>query len=164
MSRQGREGPNREGDPYDLARFVQAQEECYEQALSEITSGRKRSHWMWYIFPQFEGLGISNTSRRYSIKSVAEAKAYLGHPVLGPRLVQCAEAVLRVDGLSAAEIFGSPDDMKLRSCATLFGRVSADDSVFHKLIDKYFHGQPDDGTLRLIAAHEGDLRIGEGTK
>ena len=142
-------------DPYDLARFLQAQEGSYEQALSEITSGRKRSHWMWFIFPQFEGLGMSTTSQRYSVKSIAEAKAYLAHPVLGSRLLDCAEAVLHVEGLSAVELFGSPDDMKLRSCATLFGLVSPEVSVFNRIIDKYFHGQRDDRTMRLIArAHE----------
>ena len=148
-------GPTGSGDPYNLGRFVQAQEEDYEQALSEIRSGLKRSHWMWYIFPQFEGLGVSSTSKRYSVKSVAEANAYLAHPVLGPRLVECAEAALRVEGLSAAEIFGSPGDMKLRSCATLFGFVSSEGSVFDRVIDKYFCGQRDDRTLRLIGtSHE----------
>src|SRR5256885_6018416 len=98
------------GDPYDLGRFVRAQEDDYEQALAEIRSGRKRTHWMWYIFPQFDGLGFSSTSKRYSIKTVEEAKAYLAHPFLGPRLVECAEAVLQIEGRSAAEIFGSPDD------------------------------------------------------
>src|SRR5207253_2534965 len=93
------------GDPHDLGRFVQAQEGDYERALSEIRAGRKRSHWIWYIFPQFEGLGFSETSRRYSIKSVAEARAYLAHPVLGPRLTECAEAALRVVGRSALEVF-----------------------------------------------------------
>ena len=142
-------------DPFNLVRFVQAQEGCYAQALSEIAGGRKRSHWMWFIFPQFEGLGVSETSRRYSVKSVAEARAYLSHPVLGPRLVECAEAALRIEGASALEVFGSPDDMKLRSCATLFGVVSPDDSVFHRLIDKYFDGARDGGTLRLIAKADG---------
>jgi uncharacterized protein (DUF1810 family) len=146
----GANGPHGAADPFNLERFVQAQEEDSGQALSEISRGRKRSHWMWYIFPQFEGLGVSSTSRRYSVKSVAEAKAYLAHPVLGPRLVECAEAALRVEGLSAVEIFGSPDDMKLRSCATLFGFVSSEGSVFHRVIDRYFHGQRDDRTLRLI--------------
>ncbi len=137
-------------DPHDLGRFVQAQADCYEQALSEIRTGRKRSHWMWYVFPQFEGLGDSPTSRSYSIKSVAEAEAYLAHPVLGPRLVECAEAALRIEGLSAVEIFGSPDDMKLRSCATLFACVSPAGSAFHRLIDKYDQGEPDSRTLRLL--------------
>ena len=137
-------------DPYNLARFVHAQEADYQQALSEIRSGRKRSHWMWYVFPQFEGLGISATARRYSVKSVAEAEAYLAHPVLGPRLVECAEAILRVEGLSAVEILSSPDHMKLRSCATLFASVAPEGSVFHRILDKYFPGERDDNTLRLI--------------
>ena len=140
------------GDPHDLARFVQAQEGDYQRALSEVRAGRKRSHWMWYIFPQYDGLGFSPTSRRYSIKSVAEAQAYLAHPVLGPRLTECAEAALRVEGRSALEVFGSPDDMKLRSCATLFAHVSPAGSVFERLLSKYFDGERDDRTLRLIGA------------
>ena len=142
--------PGRAGDPHNLSRFVQAQEDDYEQALAEIRSGRKRSHWMWYIFPQIDGLGFSSTSRRYSIKSVAEAEAYLSHPVLGPRLVECAEAALRVEGRSAFEIFGSPDEMKLRSCATLFACVAPAGSVFDRLIDKYFQGRRDGKTLHLL--------------
>jgi uncharacterized protein (DUF1810 family) len=138
------------GDPHNLNRFVEAQEGEYEQALSEIRSGRKRSHWMWYIFPQFDGLGVSSTSKWYSIKSVAEAKAYLAHPVLGPRLIECAEAALQVEGHSAHDIFGSPDDMKLRSCATLFAYVSAPGSVFDRLLDRYYQGERDDKTLRLL--------------
>jgi uncharacterized protein (DUF1810 family) len=137
-------------DPYDLNRFVQAQQGDYEQALSEIQSGRKRSHWMWYIFPQFDGLAFSSTSKRYSIKSVEEAKAYLDHPVLGPRLLDCAEAAARIEGRSATKIFGSPDDLKLRSCATLFASVSPPGSVFHCLLDKYYQGEPDGNTLRLL--------------
>src|SRR3954453_5628360 len=98
-------------DPHDLGRFVDAQRGDYERALAEIRGGRKRSHWMWYIFPQYDGLGSSSTARKYAIKSVAEAEAYLRHPVLGPRLVECAEAVVGVEGKSAHEIFGSPDDL-----------------------------------------------------
>jgi uncharacterized protein (DUF1810 family) len=138
-------------DPYNLARFVQAQEEHYENALIEIGRGQKRSHWMWYIFPQFAGLGSSWASGRYSIRSAAEAEAYLSHPVLGPRLNECADAVLRVEGRSALAIFGSPDDMKLRSCATLFACVSPDGSVFHRILDKYFQGERDDRTLALMS-------------
>jgi uncharacterized protein (DUF1810 family) len=137
-------------DPYDLARFVQAQERDYEQALSEIRSGRKQSHWMWYIFPQFEGLGRTSTSMRYAIKSAAEAAAYLRHPVLGPRLLEIARAALAVEGKSASEIFGSPDDLKLRSCATLFASVSPAGSVFEQLLDRYFSGEPDHRTLALL--------------
>src|SRR5262245_66336781 len=144
--------PGNAGDPHDLGRFVQAQEGAYERALAEIRSGRKRSHWMWYIFPQFEGLGSSPTSQRYAIKSVAEAREYLRHPVLGPRLLACCEAALGIEGRTAHEIFGSPDDMKLRSCATLFARVSPSGSVFERLLDKYYQGARDDRTLRLMDA------------
>jgi len=140
------------GDTHDLARFVAAQRDSYEHALAEIASGRKRSHWMWYVFPQFAGLGVSATSRKYAIASLTEAEGYLRHEVLGPRLVACATAALAVEGRSAREIFGSPDDLKLRSSATLFAQVSPEGSVFHRLLDKYFAGEPDDATLRLIAA------------
>jgi uncharacterized protein (DUF1810 family) len=110
---------------------------------------------MWYIFPQFEGLGTSPTSRRYSVKSVAEARALLAHPVLGPRLLECAEAAVRVEGRSALQLFGYPDDMKLKSSATLFASVSPTGSVFHRILEKYFHGEADEKTFRLIGdAHE----------
>lgn len=105
---------------------------------------------MWYVFPQFDGLGSSSTSRRYAIRRLAEARDYLGHPVLGPRLVECCEAVIGVEGRSAAEVFGSPDDLKLRSCATLFAAVSPPGSIFERLLDKYFGGVPDSQTLDLI--------------
>ena len=137
-------------DPHDLSRFLQAQEENYVQALSEVRAGRKLSHWMWYIFPQFDGLGFSSTSRRYAIKSIAEAEAYLQHPILGPRLMECCEAVVGVNGKSAYDIFGSPDDMKLRSCVTLFARASDPGSVFERLLGKYFEGVPDQRTLQLV--------------
>ena len=137
-------------DLYDLHRFVQAQANAYERALSEVRQGRKRSHWMWYIFPQCDGLGFSQTSKRYAIKSVAEAQAYLSHPVLGPRLLECVEAALSVEGRSAYEIFGTPDDMKLQSCATLFAYVSPGGSVFDRLLDKFFQGEHDQKTLRLL--------------
>ena len=137
-------------DPFDLDRFVEAQDGVFEEALAEIRDGQKTTHWMWFIFPQFEGLGLSPTSLRYSIKSADEAKAYLRHPVLGPRLIECAEAALGVAGLSAEEIFGSPDDMKLRSSATLFAAVSPPDSVFGRLIKKYFSGHRDERTVLLL--------------
>jgi uncharacterized protein (DUF1810 family) len=137
-------------DPYDLTRFVRAQEDDYEQALKEIREGRKRTHWMWYIFPQVDGLAFSSTSKRYSIKSIEEARAYLCHPILGPRLLECAEAAVRVEGRSAADIFGSPDDLKLRSCATLFACVSPPGSVFDRLLRKYYQGDRDGKTLRLL--------------
>jgi uncharacterized protein (DUF1810 family) len=137
-------------DPYNLERFVRAQEGQYERALAEIEAGRKQSHWMWYVFPQFTGLGSSEMSALYAVKSVGEAEAYLEHPVLGPRLLKCAEATLRAEGRSAHEIFGSPDDLKLRSSATLFAHVSQEGSVFHRLLAHYFQGKPDDRTIRLI--------------
>jgi uncharacterized protein (DUF1810 family) len=138
-------------DPFNLERFVRAQAADYDRALSELRDGKKRSHWMWYIFPQMEGLGHSPMSRRYSIGSAAEARAYLDHPVLGPRLRECAAAVHGIVGRSVLEIFGSPDDLKLRSCATLFARVS-DDGVFEQVLQKYFSGQHDKETLRRLRA------------
>ena len=137
-------------DPYKLNRFVQAQETAYDQAFSEIKSGQKRSHWMWYIFPQFDGLGFSATSKRYSIKSIAEAKAYLNHPILGSRLRECIEAVLGIEGRTAHDIFGFPDDMKLRSCATLFASISPPGSVFDQVLDAFFQGEHDPKTLDLL--------------
>lgn len=147
--------PASASDPYDLERFVEAQAGTYEQALAELRRGRKRTHWMWYVFPQLRGLGASALSHRYAIGSLEEARAYLAHPVLGPRLVECAEAVLAVQGRSARDIFGSPDDLKLRSSATLFAAVSPPGSVFHRVIDRYFGGQADDRTLALIGAARG---------
>jgi uncharacterized protein (DUF1810 family) len=140
-----------DADPFDLNRFVRAQETSYRQALSELERGRKQSHWMWFIFPQLDGLGSSPMSRLYAIKSEDEARAYLEHPVLGPRLSQCAEAILAVDGQSATAILGSPDDMKLKSCATLFAHVAAAGSVFEKILDKFYGGERDGATLQLLA-------------
>ncbi len=137
-------------DPYDLDRFVRAQQGDYARALGEIEQGQKRSHWMWYVFPQIDGLGSSPMAKRYGVASASEAEAYLRHPVLGPRLTECAEAALRVTGRSAREVFGSPDDLKLRSSATLFAAVSAGGSVFHQLLDRYFRGEPDPKTLSLL--------------
>jgi uncharacterized protein (DUF1810 family) len=136
-------------DPFDLARFVRAQEGTYQQALSEIRSGRKRTHWMWYVFPQIEGLGSSPTSVYYAISGRREAAAYLAHPVLGPRLVACAEAALQHGNRTAADIFGYPDDLKLRSSATLFASVSPAGSVFHQIIDTFFEGRFDERTRLL---------------
>lgn len=138
-------------DPYNLTRFVYAQEDDYVHALAEMKSGKKRTHWMWYIFPQLDGLALSTTSQRYAIKSVEEAEAYLAHPLLGPRLHECAAAVLQIEGQSATEVFGSPDDLKLRSCATLFACVSPPGSVFDRLLTKYYGGERDKKTLRLLS-------------
>lgn len=141
-------------DANDLDRFLRAQETDYERALSEITAGRKRTHWMWYIFPQLEGLGTSQLSAYYAISGIDEAKAYLAHPVLGPRLLECAEAVLLHKGTAASAIFGYPDDLKLRSSATLFASVSPPGSVFHRIVDAFFQGQVDEPTLRRLHSHE----------
>jgi uncharacterized protein (DUF1810 family) len=139
-------------DEHDLNRFVEAQRSTYERALAELRSGRKRSHWMWYVFPQLAGLGRSAMSERYAIASLAEAEAYLEHPLLGPRLIECVTAVLELNGLSAYEIFGSPDDLKLHSCATLFARASPPGSQFSRLLAKYFGGREDEQTARMLAA------------
>jgi uncharacterized protein (DUF1810 family) len=145
----------RRSDPCDLSRFVDAQATIYDQALAELRRGRKASHWMWFVFPQFAGLGSSALSRRYAIRSRVEAEAYLAHPVLGPRLVECAGALLEVEGRTATEILGSPDDLKLRSCATLFAAVAARPSIFTRLLDRLFDGLADDQTMQLLARAEG---------
>lgn len=138
------------GDPYDLNRFISAQEEVYERAIAELRDGLKRSHWMWFIFPQIDGLGHSPTTRHYSIKSLEEARQYLAHPVLGRRLKECAEAVMAVQGQSAADIFGHPDDWKLQSSMTLFELVSVPQSVFGRVLDKYYQRKRDTRTLQII--------------
>jgi len=137
-------------DRYDLSRFVRAQENVYQQALVEIRSGRKRTHWMWFIFPQLDGLASSATSKRFSISGTQEAVAYLEHPILGPRLRECAEAIVAIEGRSASEILGSPDDLKLRSSATLFAAVLPPGSVFERLLAKYYGGVSDSRTTDLL--------------
>lgn len=134
----------------DLRRFTQAQERDYADALAEIKAGRKQSHWMWYIFPQIAGLGFSSTSVFYAIKSKAEAESYLAHPVLGTRLIEISKAVLEIEGKTANEIFGSPDDMKLKSSMTLFGALDDTNPVFQKVLDKYYDGAQDRKTLELL--------------
>ena len=135
---------------FGLSRFVEAQDPVYDDVLSELRSGRKTSHWMWFVFPQLAGLGISETSRFYAIKDIAEARAYLQHPILGPRLTECAEALLPIRGRSAHDIFGSPDDMKLKSCMTLFAHISSSESVFVKVLDHYYGGERDRKTLKRL--------------
>jgi uncharacterized protein (DUF1810 family) len=132
-----------------LDRFVSAQAGVYADALAELDQGRKRTHWMWFVFPQIAGLGHSPTARRYAITSLDEARAYLAHPVLGPRLEESARAVLAIDGKSAEDIFGYPDDLKLRSSMTLFARAADDPGVFQAVLDRYYDG-PDPMTLDLI--------------
>jgi uncharacterized protein (DUF1810 family) len=137
-------------DPHGLARFVLAQQEIYESVLAELGSGQKRSHWMWFIFPQIEGLGHSATSRYYAIKSLDEARAYLSHGVLGARLVECCEILLGLKGKSAADIFGFPDDLKLRSSMTLFAEAAESGSVFERVLEKYFNEERDKKTEDLL--------------
>jgi uncharacterized protein (DUF1810 family) len=137
-------------DPYDLQRFVKAQDVNFESARDELRRGRKTSHWMWYVFPQIEGLGHSPTSEKFAIKSKAEALAYLAHPVLGPRLIDCTRIVNSLEGLSAHQIFRSPDDMKFRSSMTLFHEVSPGTGVFKEALGKYFGGNVDPRTLERM--------------
>jgi uncharacterized protein (DUF1810 family) len=139
-------------DPYLLDRFTQAQDQdgTYERAVAELRAGRKMSHWMWFVFPQVEGLGFSAISKRYAISSLDEARAYLTHPVLGPRLTTAATIVAGTEGKSAEQIFGSVDALKLRSSMTLFGAADPDQPVFKKVLDKYFKGAPDEATLARL--------------
>jgi len=138
-------------DPYDLNRFVQAQKQDYATALDEITQGQKYSHWMWYIFPQIEGLGRSHIAQKYAISNAEEAKAYLADSVLGARLVECCEVLLNLDSsYTASEIFGFPDDLKLKSSMTLFASISKSGSVFQQIIENYFDGEFDSKTIYLI--------------
>ena len=134
----------------DLKRFLEAQEDDFASALAEIKRGRKQSHWMWYIFPQIAGLGFSSTSKFYAIKNIAEAENYLAHPVLGERLIEISEALLEIEGRTAHQIFGSPDDMKLKSSMTLFGALENTNPVFQRVLGKYFDGVKDRKTLELI--------------
>ena len=137
-------------DAFDLDRFVSAQEDVYDSALAEIRAGRKRTHWMWFVFPQLRGLGSSPIARQFAIRSAAEARAYLVHPILGPRLLECCEALLELSSTSATDIFGSPDDMKLRSCVTLFASVSEPGSVFQRVLSRFFGGAPDQRSEALL--------------
>lgn len=137
-------------DTVDLSRFTTAQASIYDNVLEELKSGRKRTHWMWYIFPQFDGLGHSTISKHYAIKSIEEARQYLNHPVLGTRLLECAEAVFAIEGRSISEIFDYPDDLKFKSSMTLFAYVADPCSVFSRILDKYFNGERDALTLQLL--------------
>jgi uncharacterized protein (DUF1810 family) len=141
-------------DPFDLDRFVKAQNPVYSGVIGELGRGRKQSHWMWFIFPQVAGLGFSAMSQRYAIATRAEAKAYLAHPVLGPRLAECTGLVLAVEGRSINAILGAPDDAKFRSSMTLFGAVSGE-PVFDQAIARYFAGKRDGATLKILRAIDG---------
>jgi uncharacterized protein (DUF1810 family) len=139
-----------DSDPFDLQRFVDAQADIYERALAELREGRKRSHWMWFMFPQIDGLGHSTMAQTYAIRSIAEARAYLAHPVLGARLQKCTQAVLAVAGKSAHAIFGSPDDLKFHSSMTLFAHSAPNESLFRAALVEYFDGQDDQNTTSRI--------------
>jgi uncharacterized protein (DUF1810 family) len=128
---------------HDLQRFVAAQEDVYASALAQLRAGRKTGHWMWFVFPQIAGLGMSAMSQRYAIASLAETRAYLDHPVLGPRIAECARILIELRAHDAEAIFGGIDAVKLRSSMTLFARASEDDSVYHVVLDQYFGGEPD---------------------
>ena len=147
---------NVQADPFNLNRFVEAQADIYSDVLAELRGGRKRSHWMWFIFPQLAGLGNSTYSKFYAIRNLEEARQYLGHPLLGKRLLECTETVLQIHGRRASEIFVTPDDLKLRSCMTLFNEVAAPKSAFARLLDQYFEGQGDPKTLALLESAKND--------
>ncbi len=135
---------------YNLKRFIDAQESKFQNALNEIKNGRKQSHWMWFIFPQIAGLGFSETAKFYAIKNIEEASLYLQHPVLDSRLIEISQALLEIEGKSANQIFGSPDDLKLKSSMTLFSSVGDTNSVFETVLEKYFNGTKDLKTLKII--------------
>lgn len=137
-------------DPFELDRFVSAQDPVYPQVLAELRTGRKRTHWIWFIFPQIAGLGFSSTSVHYAIRSLEEARAYLQHPLLGPRLNECAEAVLAVQERTAQQIMPYPDDLKLCSSMTLFECAAGPGSVFSRVLDRYYQGRRDGRTLELL--------------
>ena len=137
-------------DRFGLERFVEAQEGVYEQACAELRAGRKRSHWMWFVFPQIRGLGSSPTAVRFAISGMEEARAYLEHPMLGPRLRECTAIVVGVEGRSVEEIFGYPDDLKFHSSMTLFAKAGEEAGVFGEALEKYFGGRMDGGTLERI--------------
>ena len=138
-------------DPFNLKRFVEAQDPVYARVCSELGAGEKRSHWMWFIFPQIAGLGYSATAARYAITSLEEAKAYLSHPVLGPRLMECTELVNRISERTIDDIFGYPDDLKFCSSMTLFARAAPGNDVFNRALQKYFKGEYDHRTEELLS-------------
>lgn len=137
-------------DPFDLQRFVKAQDPVFDEVCAELHGGRKRSHWMWFIFPQLSGLGHSGTARKFAISSRQEADAYLQHSALGPRLMLCTQLVNAVEGLSIEQIFGYPDDLKFHSSMTLFAATAADAGTFNEALRKYFSGKPDVKTLAML--------------
>jgi len=139
-------------DPFNLQRFVDAQKPVFEHVIAELRAGLKRTHWMWFVFPQIRGLGFSQMAQRYAITSLPEAEAYLGHPVLGPRLRECTRIVNEVQGRSIEQIFGDPDFRKFRSSVTLFAQATSENRIFLDALDKYYGGVPDSATLERLPA------------
>jgi len=140
---------------HKLQHFVDAQASVYAAVLAELQAGQKRSHWMWFIFPQLQGLGRSDMARRYALDSLADARSYLAHPVLGARLFECSALVCAIQHRSIAAIFGTPDDMKFHSCMTLFAQARPEQPIFVECLQKYFDGRPDTATLELLAHTSG---------
>jgi uncharacterized protein (DUF1810 family) len=138
-------------DPFDLRRFVDAQDHVYDTVLAELRNGAKRSHWIWFVFPQLRGLGHSATAQQYGISSLDEARAYLAHPLLGPRLRECSRLVAAIDGRSVDQIFGWPDNLKVRSSMTLFAHATDDDAEFRAVLDKFYDGEDDSATVELLS-------------
>ncbi|MGF6109925.1 DUF1810 domain-containing protein [Pseudomonas frederiksbergensis] len=149
-------------DAFNLPRFVQAQDPVFERVQEELRAGKKRRHWMWFIFPQIGGLGGSEMSRYFAIRSAEEAAAYLNHPLLGPRLRACTQLVLNLENRSLAEIFGHPDDLKFHSSMTLFAQIAPEGSLFHQALERYFHGIQDDWTLSLLDLKQAKLPTDQG--
>ncbi|WP_433769839.1 DUF1810 domain-containing protein [Pseudomonas putida] len=149
-------------DAFNLQRFIQAQDPVFDRVQAELDAGHKRSHWMWFVFPQFAGLGDSDMSKRYAIRSREEALAYLEHPLLGARLRICTQEVLNIQQRSVAAIFGHPDDLKFHSSMTLFAQVAPEDSLFHQALNQYFHGILDDWTLSLLDSKQAQLPPNQG--
>jgi len=137
-------------DPHNLQRFIDAQDPVYDEVVAELTAGKKTSHWIWFVFPQFDGLGRSGMAQRYAVRSKEETLAYWNHPVLGARLKKCIEKMMTVRGRTAFQILGTPDDLKLRSCLTLFATLVPDEPLFKLALEKYFNGHVDPMTLELL--------------
>ena len=150
----GKSSSSSGADPFDLRRFVDAQDRVYDTVLAELRTGAKRSHWIWFVFPQLRGLGHSTTAQHYGISSLDEARAYLAHPVLGPRLRECTRLVAAIEGRSVDQIFGWPDNLKVRSSMTLFSHATDDNGDFRAVLDKFYAGEDDPATVELLRTEQ----------
>jgi uncharacterized protein (DUF1810 family) len=146
----GKSSSSSGADPFDLRRFVDAQDRVYDTVLAELRNGTKRSHWIWFVFPQLRGLGHSATAQHYGISSLGEARAYLAHPLLGPRLRECSRLLAAIDGRSVEQIFGWPDNLKVRSSMTLFAHATDDNAEFRAVLNKFYNGEDDTATVELL--------------